>query len=159
MEIDITGAIEAAAWKREEEKWEAAYREDAERERQDQLDAQADAAIAKAASVVKSPNLRQNIATSLTYDYHEVLEGWAAAWWQVGPYIACGWMDGDEFHADVQRISPSLAEELGGARALKTPVSDIGGCAELGRTSVVGDGLVRVSINGNNRLNIQRYIS
>lgn len=148
MQPDITGAIEAAAWKRENAKWDQAFAEDAAREGREKREARDEAEIKCAASVVKYANLRRGVIESLQAEFPEVEHRGDGAWWQIGPYIVAAWIgDNGLPYADVTRLSLEDAEKLGGARRLKTFRQDVGACADLGEAARIGTGWVRVSIN------------
>ena len=148
MQPDITGAIEAAAWKREDEKWDRAFAEDAEREEREKREARDEAEIKCAASVVKCANLRRAVIESLQAEFPEAEHRGYGAWWQIGPYIVAVWIgDNGLPYADVTSLSLEDAEKLGGARRLKTFRQDIGVCANLGEAARIGTGWVRASIN------------
>lgn len=148
MQPDITGAIEAAAWEREDAKWNQAFADDAAREEREKREARDENEIKCAASVVKCTNLRRGVIESLQAEFPETEHRGDGAWWQIGPYIVTTWIgDNGLPYADVTRLSPEDAEKLGGARRLKTFPQDIGACADLGEAARIGTGWVRVSIN------------
>lgn len=148
MQPDITGAIEAAAWRREDAKWNQAFADDVAREEREKREARDEAEIKCAASVVKCDNLRRGVVESLQAEFPEVEHRGDGAWWQVGPYIVAAWIgDNGLPYADVTRLSPEDAEKLGGAWRLKTFRQDVGACADLGEAARIGTGWVRVSIN------------
>lgn len=148
MQPDITGAIEAAAWKREEEKLDRAFADDAAREEHEKREARDEAEIKCAASVVKCDNLRRVAIGTLTVTFPEVEHSGQGEWWQIGPYIVAAWIgDNGLPYADVTRLSLEDAEKLGGAWRLKTYREEVGACADLDRAARIGTGWVRVSIN------------
>lgn len=148
MQPDITGAIEAAAWKREDAKWDQAFADDAAREESKKREARDEAEIKCAASVVKCANLRRVVIGSLTTTFPEVEHDECGEWWQIGPYIVAAWIGNNGLpYADVTRLSLEDAEKLGGARRLKTYRENIGACGDLGATLRIGSGWVRVDIN------------
>ena len=148
MQPDITGAIEAAAWKREDARWDQAFADDAAREEREKREARDEAEIKCAASAVKCANLRRGVIESLQAEFPEAEHRGDGAWWQIGPYIVAAWIgDNGLPYADVTRLSPEDAEKLGGARRLKTFRQDVGACADLGEAARIGTGWVRASIN------------
>lgn len=148
MQPDITGAIEAAAWKREEAKWWRAYKEDAERVEREAREVRDEAEIKCAASVVKCANLRQVVIGSLTTTFPEVEHTECGEWLQIGPYIVAAWIgDNGLPYADVTRLSLEDAEKLGGARRLKTHRENVGACGDMGAVLRIGTGWVRVDVN------------
>ena len=148
MQPDITGAIEAAAWKREDAKWDQAFAGGAAREEREKREARDEAEIKCAASVVKCANLRRSVIESLQAEFPEAEHRGDGAWWQVGPYIVAAWIgDNGLPYADVTRLSLEDAEKLGGARRLKTFRRDIGACGDMGAALRIGTGWVRVNVN------------
>jgi len=148
MQTDITGAIEAAAWKRENAKWDQAFADDAIREDREKREARDENEIKCAASVVKCANLRRGVIESLQTEFPEAEHRGDGAWWQIGPYIVAAWIgDNGLPYADVTRLSLEDAEKLGGARRLKTFPQDIGACGDMGAVLRIGTGWVRVNVN------------
>lgn len=148
MQPDITGAIEAAAWKREDAKWDQAFADDAAREEREKREARDEAEISCAASVVKGANLRRAVIESLQASFPEVEHNGRGEWWQIGPYIVAAWIGGNGLpYASVERLSLDDAENLGGAHRLKTRRNDIGTIGEFRKSARVGCGWIRVDVN------------
>lgn len=148
MQPDITGAIEAAAWKREDEKWGRAFAEDAEREAREARETRDEKEIECAASVVKCANLRRVVIGSLTTAFPEVEHNKCGEWWQVGPYIVAAWIGGNGLpYATVERLALEEVEKLGGARRLKTYRENVGAVGKFRNPTRIGDGWIRVDIN------------
>lgn len=148
MQPDITGAIEAAAWKREDAKWDQAFAEDAAREEREKREARDEAEIKCAASVVKCSNLRRGVIESLKAAFPEVEHNERGEWWQIGPYIVAAWIGGNGLpYATVERLSLEEVEKLGGARRMKTLREDIGTIGEFRKPARIGGGWIRVDIN------------
>ena len=148
MQPDITGAVEAAAWKREDEKWNRAFAEDAERETREARETRDENEIKCAASAVKCVNLRRNVIDSLKAAFPEIEHNGRGEWWQIGPYIVAAWIgDNDLPYATVERLSLEDAKNLGGAHRLKTRREDVGTIGEFRKPARIGAGWVRVDVN------------
>lgn len=148
MQPDITGSIEAAAWKIEDEKWDRAFAEDAAREVREAIEVRDEKEIECAASAVKCSNLRSTVIDSLTASFPEIEHNGRGEWWQVGPYIVAAWIGDNGFlYAAVERLAPEEAEKLGGAWRLKTRPQDVGTIGEFREHARIGDGWIRVDIN------------
>ena len=145
MQHDITGAIEAAAWKREDAKWDQAFADDAAREEREKREARDEAEIKCAASVVKCENLRRVVIGSLTTTFPEVEHNKRGEWWQIGPYIVAAWIGGNGLpYAAVERLALEEVEKLGGARRLKTYRENVGTIGEFRKPARIGGGWIRV---------------
>lgn len=148
MQPDITGLIEAAAWRREEAKWWRAYKEDAERVEREKREARDEAEIKCAASVVKCVNLRRNVIESLQAAFPEVEHNQRGEWWQIGPYIVAAWIgDNGLPYASVEHLALEEVERLGGARRMKTRPEDVGTIGEFRKPARIAGGWIRVDVS------------
>lgn len=148
MQPDITGAIEAAAWKRENAKWDQAFADDAIREDREKREARDENEIKCAASVVKCANLRRGVIESLRAAFPEVEHNGRGEWWQVGPYIVAAWIgDNGLPYAAVEHLSLEEVERLGGARRMKTRPEDVGTIGEFRKPARIAGGWIRVDVS------------